>query len=298
MSWERVHGVSSTLFYLSPRIIVEQTPQKRGRERWITLGQLDSLLVVLVQFFLFSFFLFFFFSLCFCVFLCFHCFERKGRGCVVEDDKNISFSFHFKINSFFCFEKGGISLCLWGFLCPLCLGIQTWGYSDDLEDSSSENPLTESQLERSPPWSCRGFGCYDLAAVLFFGFCCCLYGVFFGGYRHQNYPAHVNFGYYCSSRRCCCDGIPIEDCLIGYFCCCCSVIQMTMAMDELFRMKSKVEGDLNIKRALWKRKKEVLTEEMRRWEWKNRASLDFNSANQAKFWLLFPFNYYYSFEII
>ena len=60
-----------------------------------------------------------------------------------------------KFIPFICFEKGGRSLCLWGFLCPNCLDLQGFYYSSDLNRSSSENPLTESQFERYPPWSCR-----------------------------------------------------------------------------------------------------------------------------------------------
>ena len=145
-----------------------------------------------------------------------------------------------------------MSLCLWGFLCPCCLDLQAFSYSRDL--SMSFAPLTESQFKRYPPWSCRGVvRTYFVVDLLCSCFCCCLYGLYVGSERHRKYSRRGNFEYYCSSQPCCCrsctDGIPIEDCLIGYFCCCCSIIQVTMAIDERFRMQSKVEGNVNVKGA-------------------------------------------------
>ena len=200
-----------------------------------------------------SFLFLLFFLLFFNVFLCFYYFEKKG-GVGVEVIKNISLSFQFKINSFFfVLKKGGASLCLWGFLCPLCLQSQGWTYSDDLEARSSEDPMTESQFERYPPWSCRGIDRSNFIWAVICSCCCCLFGLLVGGRRHEKYSPYVNFEYYCSSQPCCCcsccDDLSIEDCLIGQFCCCCSIIQVTMATDELFRMQSKVEGNVNIKRA-------------------------------------------------
>ena len=211
------------------------------------------------------FFSFFFFSLCFCVFMILK--EKKGGGCGLMI-KNIWLSFHFEIHSFFLFSKGGASLCLWGFLCPLCLDLQGNRYShdlskitNDLENSSSsfeklpENTMTESQFDRYPPWSCRGL-CHSFTILLILvNCCCCCYGCVAGCERH-GIDFRENFEYYCSSQKCCCcDDVSIEDCLIGCFCYCCSLIQVAMAVHERFRMNSKVEGDLNIKRARWKRKK-------------------------------------------
>ena len=171
--------------------------------------------------------------------------------------KNISLSFHFKIHSFFfVFKKGGISLCLWGFLCPICLYLQGNRYSEDfikeLENSSSsfeENTMTESQFDRYPPWSCRGV-CHSFTfhlTVINFG--CCCYGCIAGCERH-GIESRGNLEYYCSSQKCCyCEVVSIEDCLIGCFCYCCSLIQVAMEIHERFRMNSKVEGDLDIKRA-------------------------------------------------
>ena len=144
---------------------------------------------------------------------------------------------------FFLFEKGGISLCLWGFLCPVALFEQGHNFGIAM---SLENSLTESQFDRYPPWSCRDI---ELCA-----FIClatpCFSGFILGSKRHR-WKHFENFEFYCSSQKggCCCCSMPIEDCLIGHFCCGCSIIQMTMAQDEIFRMKSAVEGDLNIKHA-------------------------------------------------
>ena len=115
--------------------------------------------------------------------------------------------------------------------------------------------MTESQLERFPPWSCRGVDCVvGFGMNLFVNCCLCLYG-FEMGYKRHVFESE-NFEFYCSSRPACCcfdcgcyDDISIEDCLIGYCCCCCSVIQLTMVNEERFRMQSKVEGNVNIKRA-------------------------------------------------
>ena len=148
---------------------------------------------------------------------------------------------------------------MWGFLCPICLFHQGRTYSRDLKrsssssssSSSSENALTESQLERYPPWSCHGLDHSDFSWTLFFC-CCCLFGFLVAGARHDRYSER---DHYCSSQPCyccccCCDDdISIENCLIAHFCCCCSVIQITMADDERFRMRSKVEGNVNIKHA-------------------------------------------------
>ena len=204
----------------------------------------------------FSSFLFFFsFLFCFCVFIRF---ERKRRGCGLMF-KIFDFLFNSKFISLFsfCFEKGGASLCLWGFLCPVCLELQGRSYSPGLSYSSSENPVTESQFERYPPWSCRGFDRYEAICLFFVSCCCCLCGLFAGAPRHRRGYDHDHFEYYCSSQPCCgcCHGISIEDCLVGHFCCCCSIIQVTMAVNEHFRMQSKVEGDLNIKCAHWKERK-------------------------------------------
>ena len=241
------------------------------REKWrkqqsnVNLGQLDSLIVVLVQIlFLILLFFFSFSSFCFV----FSLFWKKKERVWVDDQKITKIfwlSFHFKIHFFlfFLFWKGGTSLCLWGFLCPLCLQLQGRSYSDDQKKSSSKKSLRESQFERYPPWSCRGILCSHVAVALFLGFCCCTFGNTVGRGRHsqqvQNFG--VTFEYYCSSRKCCCScccccgEISIEDCLIGHFCCCCSIIQVTMAMEERFRMRSKVKGNINIKRAHWKERK-------------------------------------------
>ena len=160
---------------------------------------------------------------------------------------------NFKINSFLLFEKGGISLCLWGFLCPVCLFEQEMTYSELWDDYTQDDSLslTESQTERFPPWSCRSLDRFELMTTLFLGCCCCLFGTAVGYERHQQYHGRHNFEYYCSSQPCCCcNSFLIEDCLIGQFCCCCSLIQLTMVNDERFRMNSKVEGGVNIKRAL------------------------------------------------
>ena len=211
------------------------------------------------------------------------------------------FLFTSKLILLFFFEKGGISLCLWGFLCPLCLQLQTWSYSHDLSTISFENELTESQFERYPPWSCRGVvDRSESVVLLFLSCCCCLYGVLFGGHRHWDYPDHVNLEYYCSSQHCCCrccHKFAIEDCLIGHFCCCCSVIQVTMANDERFRMQSKVEGDVNIKRAHWKERKKYWR---KRWGFGNgkiEPAQILNRQIKSSFGYYFFFNYY-SFEII
>ena len=115
--------------------------------------------------------------------------ERKKERCVVVmsmmmKSKYIPHSFHsFKIHFFFfsfffCFfEKGGISLCLWGFLCPICLQRQGYNHAKELSETSSENEMIESRFERYPPWSCRGFNGSDLAVGFFFGCCFCFYGV-------------------------------------------------------------------------------------------------------------------------
>mmetsp|Transcript_41781 Transcript_41781/g.58308 ORF Transcript_41781/g.58308 Transcript_41781/m.58308 type:complete len:192 (+) Transcript_41781:154-729(+) len=159
--------------------------------------------------------------------------------------------------------SGGRSLCLWGFLCPICLFHQGETYKVDLKYSSPEfysDPFTESQLERYPPWSCRGLHWF-LIGIFLLGSCFCvppLFGIVVGCGRHQRYSEHDRFGHHCSSLHCCpkfscfhdCDAILIEDVLIGYFCCCCSIIQVTMANEEHFRMRSQVKGDINIKRAL------------------------------------------------
>ena len=87
------------------------------------------------------------------------------------------FSFHFKSNSFF-FEIESSSLCLWGFLCPICLQVQGLNYSHDLEDSSSENPVTESQFERYPPWSCRGLSDSEFLGCYYFSSFCGYYGLY------------------------------------------------------------------------------------------------------------------------
>ena len=77
--------------------------------------------------------------------------------------------------------------------------------------------------------------------------------------RHWRDFDRLNFEYYYSSHPCSCsDDISIEDCLIGYFCCCCSIIQVTLANDERYHMKSKVEGDVNIKHAFEKKETEAL----------------------------------------
>mmetsp|Transcript_41783 Transcript_41783/g.58313 ORF Transcript_41783/g.58313 Transcript_41783/m.58313 type:complete len:188 (+) Transcript_41783:154-717(+) len=155
--------------------------------------------------------------------------------------------------------SGGRSLCLWGFLCPICLFHQGETYKVDLKYSSPEfysDPFTESQLERYPPWSCRGIACTAVIgsclSTLFYS----LFGFVVGCGRHEIFSERDKFQHYCSSQLCCCwccfesDTLSIEDCLIGYFCCCCSIIQVTMANEEHFRMRSQVKGDINIKRAL------------------------------------------------
>ena len=243
---------------------------RNNKQTW-SLANWTLWLLFWFRFFLFSFsFLFFSFLFFSFLFLCFIRFERRRGGCVeIDDQKYITLSFQFKINSFFfVLKKGGTSLCLWGFLCPLCLHLQEWNYSFVLADTSSKNPLTESQFERYPPWTCRGiaFCSSESAFILCLSYCLCLYGAFVGSERHEKYSPRAKFEYYCSSQRWCCrccHTFTVEDCLIGYFCCCCSIIQVTMAMDEEFRMKSKVEGDVNIKRALWKERKKVLIEEKR-----------------------------------
>ena len=137
-------------------------------------------------------------------------------------------------------------MCLWGFLCPICLHRQGSQYIRDRADHS-RNPLKETQFERYPPWSCRGvhWRWYILCV-------CCWYGLI--GYdRHRDSVDFDRFDTYCSARGCCCcHDFLIEDCLIGYCCCCCSLIQVTMVRDEVVRMKSlktKVGNAKNIKRA-------------------------------------------------
>ena len=221
----------------------EMEETRKKREPWPT-GLFDCYSGSILFSFLFSSFL---------LFLCF-------MFSYFVDDQNISLSFQFKITSFL-FEKGGRSFCLWGFLCPFCLFYQGKKYSEDLFSSDPENTLmTESQFERYPPWSCDGIHCFDVTITL--GLCCCNYGFLLGYERHVKGD---NFEYYCSSQSCCCCdcgqdwclsgdelSISIEDCLIGYLCCCCSLIQVTMSNEELFRMQSQVEGNVNIKHALRK----------------------------------------------
>ena len=154
---------------------------------------------------------------------------------------------------------------MWGFLCPIFLDIQLQRYSFRLSRSSRQSPVTESLFEQYPPWSCCALGCFDLGECAL-GLCCCCYGFQMGCERHRKDFDRERFEHYCSSQECCClccRGYSIEDLLIGHFCCCCSVIQVAMAVNERFRMQFEVEGDLNIKRAHWKRKKEVLTREKR-----------------------------------
>ena len=181
--------------------------------------------------------------------------KKKGGGCNWVSDIIFDFLFSLKFIPFFVLKKGGISLCLWGFLCPVCLELQGRSYLPGLLYSSS---VTESQFERYPPWSCRSFDSSDdFITIFIYSCCCCFFGFAVGCDRHEKYSQRVNFEYYCSSQPCCCCGeeLSIEDCLIGYFCCCCSIIQVTMANDARFRMQSKVEGDVNIKHALWKERK-------------------------------------------
>ena len=145
---------------------------------------------------------------------------------------------------------------MWGFLCPICLHLQFCSYSDDLHYSSSSNPITKSQLERYPPFSCHGICDSEDFNIFLCCYCSCFYGCISGMERHDE--ALSNFEHCCSSQSCCftCHSrfgrtieLAVEDCLIGYFCCCCSIIQIVMVNEELFRMQSKVEGGLNIKRA-------------------------------------------------
>ena len=133
-------------------------------------------------------------------------------------------------------------MCLWGFLCPFCLWNQTRLYDENEEPN-------ESQLGHYPIWSCQGVWPTLLQCVLV-GFCgifLCGYGSFVGIPRHCPPRVYLKFNY--SKQKYCCDH-PIEDCMIGYFCCCCSLIQVAMANEEIFRMKSQIEGNVNIKRAL------------------------------------------------
>ena len=234
---------------------MEETTNKR--DRWPT-GLFDCCSGS--NSFLFFFFSFFYFSMCFCVFIILKEEREEGVWWLIKSKTFHSF-FSLQNSLFFVFKKGGARLCLWGFLCPLCLQSQGWTYSDNLSYSSSKRPLTESQFERYPPWSCRGicssFSDLDCPNFIWAVICscCCLFGFAVGCGRHEKYSQRVNFEYYCSSQPCCCccrsccDDLSIEDCLIGHFCCCCSIIQVTMAMDEHFRMQSKVEGNVNIKRA-------------------------------------------------
>ena len=174
-------------------------------------------------------------------------------------------------------------MCLWGFLCTACLEAQGDKYSHYLLSPRSSQPATESQFERYPPWSCHGIDCPAFAFVLCVSYCLCLYGAVVGSVRHEKYSQRTKFEYYCSSQRWCCrccHTFTVEDCLIGYFCCCCSVIQITMAMDELLRMKSKVEGDVNIKGALWKE------EEKKYWLKRKGINLKKQKQTHRKKWIL------------
>ena len=97
------------------------------REPWPT-GLFDCCFWFNILFsFLFLIFFFFSFSMCFCVFIIW---KKKGRR-VWRLMKSKTFS-----KLIFVWKRRNKVMFV-GFLCPLCLGIQTQGYSDDLEDSSS-----------------------------------------------------------------------------------------------------------------------------------------------------------------
>ena len=85
-----------------------------------------------------------------------------------------------------------------------------------MSESTTQNPLTQSQLERYPPWSCRGCDC---CCTIVLNAMPCYWGLELGAERHQREDLE-GFEYYCvgceEGGLCSCD-LPVEDCLTWLF---------------------------------------------------------------------------------